>query len=471
MNSVIEKIKNDTIINLIRKYSSEGEIYLVGGTVRDFYLGVENFDKDIIVDKTDAKEYAIKLAEYLEAVFVPLDEEYGIYRLILPDKINYIDIANPIGKNIEEDLSRRDLTINAIAVNLNTFEILDLFNGMNDLKSRKIRHISEQNFVDDPLRLLRVYRFQANLGFDVDDELIKIISKYSTKILNSAIERVNYELLKLFSGKFSSETLLCMNKTGLLKEILPISEDLKEVPPNPHHHLNLFFHSIEVVKQIQIIYEKSIPEVQNHLDTIDFGGNTRFAHLKFAGFLHDIGKPGTWTIEPDTGKHRFIKHDDLGSKMAVNILKKMKLSKKQIEYIVKMIKYHIYPSHVVSNPEVNEKSYLRFVRKMDADAIDVIILAMADRFSAMGPEITEEIVNKNISNLQTLLDFYLEIKDKLQPLPKLLSGNEIMEILQLSPSPELGFIVKALLEAQLSGEVNTKDEAIKFIKSMGVSSF
>lgn len=468
MNKIIERIKKDNIINLIKKHAQGAEIYLVGGVLRDFYLGKENFDKDIIVDKINAEKFAKNLAKSLDATFIPLDDENKIYRLVLKDKINFIDIANPIGGTVEEDLKRRDLTINSIAMNLKTFEILDIYDGIKDLKTRKIRHILEQNFVDDPLRLLRAYRFESMLGFDLDDDLIKIIAKHAPKIHKSAIERINYELLKLFSGDFCAKTLIEMDKTGLLKEILPVSQDLKEVPPNLHHHLNLFLHSVEVVNQIQEIYEKSSFKVKEHLQKIDFGGATRLTHLKFAGFLHDIGKPSTWTIEEDTGKHRFIKHDDTGSKMCAKILKAAKFSRKQIDYITKMIKYHIYPSHVVSAPEISDKIYMRFIRKMENEAIDVIILAMADRLSARGVDITDEIVEDNINNLNALLDFYLNIKDTLKPLPKLLSGDEIMKILKIRPSKELGEIIKLLKEAQLAGDINTKKEALNFIKSIQI---
>lgn len=466
MNKVIEKIKNDEIIKIIKKNAKDIDIYLVGGAIRDFFLDKENFDKDIIVEKADAKTFTEKLSSSLDATCIELDEENKIYRLVLKDKINYIDVANPIGETLEDDLRRRDLTINSIAINLKTLEILDLNNGVKDLKMKKIRHINEQNFLDDPLRLLRAYRFQAMLGFNFDEDLTQIIKKHADKIHSSSIERVNYELLKLFSGDYSAETLKKMDESSLLEEILPISIELKRVPPNLHHHLNLFNHSIEVVNQIQKLYEKSSPEVQEHLEKVDFGGTTRLAHLKFAGLLHDIGKPDTWTIEEDTGKHRFIKHDDIGSKMAINMLKKSKFSKKQIDYISKMIKFHIYPSHVVTAPDINDKIYMRLIRKMENEVIDVIILAMADRLSARGEEITDDIVEKNINALQSLLDFYLNIKETLKPLPKLLSGEEIMDILKIPPSKKLGEIIKAMQEAQLAGEINTRDEALWFISKL-----
>jgi len=469
-NKIIDKIEKDELINIIKdhaviEYNSVPDIYLVGGAFRDFYLDKENSDKDIIVDKVEAREFAKTLAGSLGATFIPLDEENKIYRLILKDKINCIDIANPIGNSIEEDLKRRDLTINSVAVNIKTLEILDFTGGIDDLKSKKIKLISEQNLIDDPLRMLRAYRFQSLLGFELDEQLTKAVSEHAKKIHTSAVERINYELLKMFSDKFCDKALVEMDKSGLLEEILPIVVDLKKVPPNSHHHLNLFDHSVEVVRQIQILYENSSSDVKAHLESTDFGGNTRLAHLKLAGFLHDIGKFSTWTIEELTGRHRFIKHDDVGSKMSIKILKSAKYSKKQTDYIAKMIKFHIYPSHVVCAPDLNEKIYMRFVRKMGNDVLDVITLAIADRLSARGEAITQEIVNKNIGALNTLLSFYLNVKDGLEPLPKLIGGLEIMAILDIKPSKRLGEIITTLKEAQVSGDVTTKEQAITFIKA------
>ena len=183
-----------------------------------------------------------------------------------------------------------------------------------------------------------------------------------------------------------------------------------------------------------------------------------------AGFLHDIGKPSCWTIEEETGRHRFIKHDEIGSKLVVPILKNLKFSKKQIEYIKKLIKFHIYPSSMMSAPDVTDKAYMKFYRKMDDCVIDVIFLAEADRLSARGEKVTQEMVDRNISNLSWLLSNYLKMKDNIKPIDKFLDGTDIMEILGISQGPELGKIINALKEAQISGDVNTKQEAIDFVK-------
>ena len=464
MNSkIIEKIKSDEILaKIIDKF--DNEIYLVGGTVRDFYMGLESTDRDIIVMDQDAREFALKLSELFQATFVPLDEENKIYRIVLPDKINYIDVTNPVGDSIEKDLMRRDLTINAIAVNIRTGELIDISGGVTDIMNKCINYVNELNFVDDPLRLLRVYRFQALYGFQLAPETINAVCKYSDLIHKPAVERINYELLKLFGGEYAHVALENMNKTWILEEIFPFVKELKQVPPNSHHHLDLFHHSIETVKQVQILYNEAPDEVKEHLSRIDFGGFSRLAHLKLAAFMHDIGKFSTWTIEE--GKHRFIKHDDVGSKMSVKILKDLHFSNKQIDYVSSMIKYHIYPSHVMTSPQITEKIMMRYVRKMDTNSIDAIILAQADRLSARGPEITDQIVERNITSLNMLLRFYLEARETLKPLPKLLSGNDVMQILNIKPSKRLGEIMDALHEAQISGDVITKEHAIEFVKNM-----
>ena len=463
MNSkIIEKIKSDEILSRIAdKFGNE--IYLVGGTVRDYFMGLESTDRDIIVMDEDARDFALKLAELFEASFVPLDEENKIYRIVLPDKINYIDITNPVGDSIEKDLMRRDLTINAIAVNIRTGELIDISGGVTDIRNKCINYVNELNFVDDPLRLLRVYRFQALYGFELATETISAVCRYSDLIRKPAVERINYEILKLFSGEYAHIALENMNKTWILEEIFSFVKELKQVPPNSHHHLDLFHHSIETVRQVQNLYNEASDDVKEHLDGIDFGGFSRLAHLKLAAFMHDIGKFSTWTIEE--GRHRFIKHDDVGAKMSVKVLKELHFSNKQIDYISSMIKYHIYPSHVMTSPQITEKIMMRYVRKMDFNSIDAIILAQADRLSARGPEISDEIVERNITSLNMLLRFYLEARETLEPLPKLLSGNDVMEILNIKPSRQLGEIMEALHEAQISGDVITREHAVEFVKN------
>lgn len=454
-------LANDKIISSIKETGED--TYLVGGAVRDFLLGKTTFDKDIIVTSTSAENFAKSFAQKNDGVFIELDNENKIYRVVLNDKQNFLDITEPINNSLEEDLKRRDFTINALCVNLKTNELIDIVNGKKDIENKIIRSISEQNIIDDPLRILRAFRFSSILGFNIEDRTLEQIKTHMDLLNNPAIERRTYEFTKLFSGEYSDTVLNLMGDIEIIEKLYPIFNDVKKVPKNTHHHLDLYHHSVETVRQIQNIYNNSSSEIQSHMNKIDFGGFSRLTHLKLAGFFHDIGKFSTWTIEENGTRHRFIRHDEVGADFAKAIFKKNKFSKKQIEYLYTMIRNHIYPSQVVAAPIITEKIYMRYIRKMQNNVIDNIILAKADRLSARGPVITDEMVNDNIEKLNKLLEYYLSIKDKLKPIPKLLTGTEIMKLKNIPQSPKLGEIIKALKEEQLNETVKTKEEAIKFI--------
>ena len=447
-------IKDDFILSQI----DEG--YLVGGAVRDFLMRKISFDRDIAIK--GAEGFSKKIAEKFGGTLIILDNENLIFRVVLPDKVNYLDISEIQGETIEEDLKRRDFTVNAIAYDLKNNVFIDVTGGIEDIKNKKINYIREENFEEDSLRVLRAYRFIATTGFEVDEKFIATIKKYIPQALRPAKERIHYEIMKLFGGDYASMALLMANDIGFLGMLFPFVEELKKVPSNSHHHLDLFHHSVETVRQIEILYKNSSEEVKKHLESADFGGFARLNHIKIAAFMHDIGKFSTWTIE-EGGRHRFIKHDDVGSKLCVQYLKELKFSKKQIEYISDMVKNHIYPSSVCQSPELSEKIFMRYIRKMGANVIDNIILAKADRLSARGVEVTEQIVNENLNNLEKLQTFYLEKRETLKPLPKLLDGVEIMKLKNIQQSPKLGEIIRALHEAQLNGDVNTIDEAKEFV--------
>ena len=283
----------DNVLDSIKEIIKDKKVYLVGGYLRNYFLNNKiSFDRDLVV-LGDSKALAIEISEKLNGTFIELDSENEIYRVVLQDKINYFDISKMLNNSLKEDIKRRDFTINSIFYDLNENKIIDLFNGVEDIKRKVLRTIDFNNFIDDPLRFLRLYRFFSLLGFKIEEDLSLFVKNNFNLIKTVAKERINYEIIKIFEGEFVVETLLKMYEDGILELIFPFVKEIKRIPNNSHHHLDLIHHSIETVKQIK----------------------TDNPILKIAAFYHDIGKPSTWTIEP-VGRHRFIGHDIVGAKLA-----------------------------------------------------------------------------------------------------------------------------------------------------------
>lgn len=431
----------DSLIEKIKPYIKNYDSYLVGGYLRDLLSGEISPDRDIAIKCDNLAKLTKKIADELNGSFVELDPINEIYRVVFGD--DYIDFAKLLNNNLDDDIKRRDFTINAITYDINNEKFVDITGGKKDFEEKIIRTYKISNLFDDPLRTLRAIRFQAKLGFRIDDEIINFIKENNSLILNVAPERIHQELIKTFEGKFLIDALFSMDETGLLDVIFPFFKDIKKIPSNSHHHLDLFHHLIETTGNIRI----NKPE------------------LKLAAFIHDLAKPDCWTIEPETGRHRFIGHDELGAKKVVPFLKKLKFSNKEIEYISKMVQFHIYPSALMKDENVTERAIIRFIRKIGDDTLDLLELARADRLSARGPAVSDEMIEVNLSNLEKLKEKYFEISPKLKEMPKLVDGNEIMQILNLKPSPKLKEIIDEIKELQLEGKINTKEDAINFLKN------
>lgn len=441
INDVKEQLLTNEILNRATNLLAHFECFLVGGFIRDLFLDKESFDFDIVCPG-DSKAAARILSNELSGTFVELDAQNEIYRVVLEDKKTFFDVSRALNNNILDDAKRRDFTINSVFFNLNKREFFDPCSGILDIDNKTIKTCDINNIKDDPLRMLRAFRFSSLTGFRVDETILNFIKNNAKLIHKCANERICHEIIKLFEGDYLCESLMLADNAALLGEIFPFVDEIKNIPPNTHHHLDLFHHSLETMRRIGL--KKPL--------------------LRLAAFCHDIGKPSTHTIEPN-GRHRFIGHDDVGSKLIKPILTKLKFSKKQIEYISLMIKYHIYPSALMCSNDVQDKAKIRFIRKLDPYVEDIIELARADRLSARGPMVSEEMINENLKNLDSLLDYYYKIKPSLEQLPKLIDGIEIMQVLNIEPSPYLGEIIDALKEAQIEGRVATREDAIKFINT------
>lgn len=467
------------LFQVMTKEVPNASLWLVGGAVRDALHHRDiGTDWDMVpcgLEDANAfcEIFAKAVAETLHGTLVPLHETLGMHRVVLKDstgQVIYVDVAACQGQTITEDLARRDVTINAMAVRLDSdgVELLDPYNGANDLKAGIIRAISEANLVDDPLRLLRIYRMAACLpATAIAEETQQWVTQHAALLWNAAPERITAEWLRLLSAPPCWPWLVAMGQTGLLEVLLPELTATRAIPPNSHHHLPLWDHTLELVNQAETTVFSSLPQaLQEELQApLHHGytgkGITRQGLIHWGCLLHDSGKPATHEILDD-GRHAFHGHDRVGESLTEAICKRFKLGRDWSTTLMMLVRWHLYPC--AFTPQSPRKSLLRFYRRLGHRTEDVLVLALADRLSTRGPAVTDEQVTQNLSDLHGLLQDYRDFRPALEQ-PPLLSGGDVMALLNLTPGPAVGNALKAVREQQLLGELSTPEAAKAWLRA------
>jgi putative nucleotidyltransferase with HDIG domain len=442
------------------------KVYLVGGYVRDALLGRFSAsrlprDYDYTVLGGSAVEFAQAVGKRLDGNFVLLDKENDTARVVLGD--TQIDFAGCVGGSLETDIRRRDLTVNALVWDPAQPDFVrDDVSGLADLSSKKIRAISEQSLIDDPLRLLRVFRFAAVLGFDIEPATMELVRKHAEKINAMAAERISYELFAIMESPRAALVIKQMADCGLLENIFPEMRAMHRVPPNSYHHLGLFDHSLEVLRQTERSFA-DIPEwsrqtFDEHLSY----GVTKYGATKMAALLHDVGKPDTWAVAED-GRHTFIGHDKLGAEMCVEIAKRLKWSTALERFVVNLVRWHLRPGQLFHQGLPTDRAVNRFYTAIGDSVPQLILLAYGDFRGTCGPGLQEgrELLENQLGEL---LERYAVFIEGSKTLPPLLDGHEVCVELNIPPGPAVGDLLKNLREAQLLVEVRNKAEAVAFVK-------
>ena len=442
-------------------------VYLVGGYLRDAIMGrlKANGDKrdfDYAVAGGAAVDFARSTADELSGHFVLLDEENDTARIVLDDGTN-LDFAGCVGGEIETDLLRRDFTINALAWDpARPDDIIDLVGGMADIASRTVRAIAEANFVDDPLRMLRAFRFAATIGGTIESSTLAMVKKHRLRLQSIAAERVCYELFIIMEAPGAGAVLKDLGESGLLEEIFPELTATRAVTPNAYHHLGLWDHSLEAVCQAE---EKlaALPDwVQEDLSSGLSAGVTRLAAAKLACLLHDVGKPGTWAITPE-GRHTFYGHDRLGAEITEQISLRLKWSRPLDRFVIKLIRWHLRPGQLFHQGQPTARAVHRFYRAIGEDVPGLMLLAFGDLGATRGAGMSSETRDALEQNLMELLENYPAFAKGERTRVKLLDGNDIMQLLDIKPGPILGELLEALEEAQGLNEVSNRLQAEKFV--------
>lgn len=402
-------------------------------------------------NKADTKKVSEPKEEVFEITTFRSDGEYKDHRK--PEDVVW-------GETLESDLSRRDFTINSMAIKFsdkflksldftksgelisvdsNSFEIIDLHGGMNDLKYQIIKTVGNPNkrFNEDSLRLLRAIRFSVQLNMQIDDETYDAIVENAHLIEHISWERIRDEFLKMIKSDYPKEAIEILDKTGLLKIIIPELLEGKLIMQGGHHVSDVWTHSLDALEECP----------------------SKDPIIRLATLLHDVAKPRTHKLID--GKPTFYNHEIIGSRMAKSIAKRLRLSGEEIERIFVLVRYHMFHYQ----PENSDASIRRFMKKVGLENInDILDLREADRLGSGARKTSwrlEEMKQRMIDQLhQPFSVGDLEI-----------DGDDLMNELDLKPGKIIGEILNDLFEKVMDNpELNTKDQLIKIAKKFTSSS-
>ncbi len=454
--------------------------YIVGGFIRDTLLGHTTADIDIAVD-ADALAVAVAIADALEGKSIPLDDVNLIGRVILPDGKWQIDFSTLQG-DIQQDLARRDFTIDAMALELgadfNIKNIIDPFHGQDDLRRRSIKAVSDDVFKQDAVRLLRAVRLAAELDFTIQSATEKLIVKNSSLIGGEAGERVREELLRLLNISGAGPRLFYLDKVGLLTAMIPELAITKGVEQPEEHAWDVFNHSLQTVGALEFVLRESpwdyagkkvldaVPwsdEVEKRFDREISSGSTARSMLKLAVLLHDIAKPQTKTIEGD--RTRFLGHADIGAETAAAIMERLRFSNREIQLVALLIKYHLRPTQMSNQGMPTDRAIYRYFRATGEAGIDLLYLCLADHLAARASALDLTLWREHCRLTEYVLEKHRNEANLSAP-PKIFDGNDIIREFGLQPGPKVGELLEELHEAQAAGEVATREQAEAYIRKL-----
>ena len=435
------------------------EVYIVGGFVRDMVLGRKKNEIDFLVIG-NGLEFASKYSIALGISKIDIFKNFGTAHFRYNDfnleivgarKESYSrnsrkpDIT--VG-SFEEDIERRDFTINTLAVSLNekTFgSLIDTYSGLQDIHDRIIRTPIDPmlTFDDDPLRIMRAYRFASQLDFKIHESINDAANILRERLKIVSRERITDEFLKILSSPAPSVGIKLLFYSGVLEVIFPEIANLSGVDQRQdYHHKDVFLHTCQVVDNI--------------------AGISNNVWLRFAALVHDIAKPQTKKFIEGTG-WTFHGHEELGARMMKNIFRKLKLPLTKLEYVEKLIRLHLRPI-ALAKEEVTDSAIRRLIVSAGEDLEDLITLCRAD------------ITSKNMEKVSKYLDNYervmkkvweVEEKDKLRVFQSPVRGEEIMKLCNLKPSKKVGEIKSAIEDAILDGKIgNNYEEAYQYLISI-----
>ena len=471
--------------------------YIVGGFIRDWLLGRGTNDIDIAVDG-NALDIAREVAKGLGGKFVLLDEINRIARVVVIEKERqggppqnlqfrgakwHLDFSS-FWDTIESDLARRDFTIDAMAVKLGhlgadiPLKLIDPFSGKEDLKNRTVRAVNERIFEVDAARLLRAVRLAAELDFTIEPKTESLIRRYSQSIVRISGERVREELLRLLNLPRTAQHLRYLDALGLLLALVPELAESKGVEQPTVHLWDVFEHSLQTVAAVEFLIGENDWEygskdilstvpwsdaIARHLSGEVSKGSNHKTLLKLAALLHDIAKPKTKFVD-DAGKAHFYGHTKEGAAITAAILNRLRFSNKEINLVKSLVYHHLRPVQMSNGRELpTRRAIYRYSRDTGDVGIDILFLALADYLATYGSLVDIE----EWKGYCQLMNYILMEREKQQAnvLPmKLIDGYDLMNTFGLTPGSLVGELLALVREAQASGELTTREEALTLVR-------
>jgi poly(A) polymerase len=438
-------------------------VYLVGGAIRDFLLKRPTLDFDFIVF-SDPDRFARVFAGAAGGRLVVLDEKEKTYRVV-SGGVEY-DFSAPKGKDLAADARMRDFTINALFADasVSSSPILSPVRGIEDLGRGVIRASSDGVFADDPLRLLRAFRFRAVLGFRIEKKTTARITDRTALIAGVSRERVSDELGKLFAGPNSFAAVSSMDEAGLLTTIFPELGPMKGVVQNRWHTEDVWGHSLAALREIEGITkdpERFFPgraeEIAGYLDYPLGGGWSRGSLLGLVALAHDVGKPERRFVRED-GESAFWGHENLGEEIFGRMAKRILLGKKAVRFAKTLIKNHMRLLSLSVSERVTRRAVARLSRDTGDAVLALLILGLADTLAGRADQ---ERVAEGVRLIDEILTILDESSHRTAPF---LNGTEIMEILGIAEGETVGRVKADLSLAQAAGEIRSKRGARAYIR-------
>jgi poly(A) polymerase len=445
--------------------------WVVGGALRDELLGREVTDIDIAVEG-DPEQAARELAAELRAPVFQLSEAFGAWRVVDGREGRIYDFAPLQGETIEEDLGKRDFSVNAMARRLGAGgaaaaaqggDLIDPLGGRADLEARTLRVLGPAAYENDPLRPLRMARFAAELGFSPDAETERLTAAAAPRVAEASGERVFAELRRLVLAPGAVEGLALADRLGLLPAVLPELSDLHEVEQSHYHHLDVYGHTVEVFERLIELEHEATGELRAVLEEPLADELTRGEALRFGALLHDIGKPATHQVRED-GRVTFMGHDRLGKEMVRAICRRLRMSERLCRFLEGVTRHHLVLGFLVRERPLDRHGVYRYLERTSPVEVEVTLLSVADRLATRG------------KNAERAIDAHLQLAEELMPAalewrrtgpPRVpVRGDELAAELGIEPGPELGRLLDELAEAAYAGEATDREQAIDLARTL-----